>query len=245
MADQIDELLGAATRALRDQADATPAPVEATRRRIMDDLAPPRRHRRRIGLLVFAFALTSGGLAWATATGRVASTLERLGVTSGERPMHDTLAVAPPTPESRATDAETPAPVPAPAPVPTPAPAPAPAPAPTPAPARAPARAPATARVPAPADDGADLDAYRRAHGLHFKAGDWAAALPAWDAYLAAYPSGRFAVEARYNRAIVLARLHRIAEARAALAPFAAGAVEGGYRQREATELLDALEPRP
>ena len=52
----------------------------------------------------------------------------------------------------------------------------------------------------------------------------------------------RFAVEARYNRAIVLARLHRITEARAALAPFAAGAVEGGYRQREATELLDALE---
>jgi hypothetical protein len=66
--------------------------------------------------------------------------------------------------------------------------------------------------------------------------------LTAWDAYLAAYPSGRFAVEARYNRAIVLARLHRITEARAALAPFAAGAVEGGYRQREATELLDALE---
>ena len=34
-------------------------------------------------------------------------------------------------------------------------------------------------------------------------------------------------------------------EARAALAPFATGAVEGGYRQREATELLDALEPQP
>ena len=95
------------------------------------------------------------------------------------------------------------------------------------------------------ADDGADLDAYRRAHGLHFKAGDWPAALAAWDAYLAEFPAGRFAVEARYNRAIVLARLHRIAEARAALAPFAAGAVEGGYRQREATELLDALEPQP
>jgi hypothetical protein len=43
--------------------------------------------------------------------------------------------------------------------------------------------------------------------------------------------SGRFAAEAHYNRAIVLVRLDRIAEARAALAPFAAGEVANGYRR--------------
>jgi hypothetical protein len=58
---------------------------------------------------------------------------------------------------------------------------------------------------------------------------------------LAAYPSGCFAPEARYNRALVLVRLGRRAEAREALRPFAAGEL-GGYRQREAKELIDAME---
>jgi hypothetical protein len=81
---------------------------------------------------------------------------------------------------------------------------------------------------------------YGDAHRAHFVVRDPADALRGWDAYLAAYPDGRFALEARYNRAISLVRLGRRAEARAALAPFAEGKHQG-YRQTEARELLDAL----
>jgi len=83
---------------------------------------------------------------------------------------------------------------------------------------------------------------YRKAHELHFHGGDPAAALAAWDAYLAAEPDGRFSVEARYNRALVLVRLARYAEARAALAPFARGDIAPrGYRQAEAEQLVERL----
>src|SRR5262249_23609782 len=83
---------------------------------------------------------------------------------------------------------------------------------------------------------------YRRAHELHFHGGDPAAALAAWDAYLAAEPDGRFSIEARYNRALVLVRLARYAEAREALAPFARGEMAPqGYRQAEAEQLIERL----
>jgi len=52
-------------------------------------------------------------------------------------------------------------------------------------------------------------------------------------------PNGRFATEARYNRAICLLRLGRDGEARQALEPFASGKM--GYRQNEARQLLDEL----
>src|SRR5690606_9995452 len=58
---------------------------------------------------------------------------------------------------------------------------------------------------------------YRAAHETHFVARDWSRALRAWDDYLAAYPKGRFAPEARYNRALALVRLGRRDEAREAL----------------------------
>ncbi len=83
---------------------------------------------------------------------------------------------------------------------------------------------------------------YRAAHEAHFRGGDPAKALAAWDAYLAAEGSGRFAIEARYNRALVLARLGRYAEARAALAPFAAGEIENGYRRDEAKKLVERID---
>ena len=81
---------------------------------------------------------------------------------------------------------------------------------------------------------------YEAAHEAHFVTRDPAQALAAWDAYLAKYPSGRFAPEAKYNRAISLLRLGRKDEAREALAPFADGTY-GDYRKRDATRLLDTL----
>ena len=95
---------------------------------------------------------------------------------------------------------------------------------------------------PAPAPD-AELAAYRTAHTAHFKGNDPTAALSAWDAYLAQFPTGRLAPEARYDRALVLVKLKRYAEARTALAPFAAAAT-GSYRQGDAARILDAIRDR-
>lgn len=102
---------------------------------------------------------------------------------------------------------------------------------------------PARASEPEPAlKPSPDLAAYRSAHALHFRTRDFRAALAAWDAYLEAYPRGTFAIEAIYNRAICLVRLGRHDEARRVLKPFADGAMQGGYRRAEATQLLEALE---
>jgi hypothetical protein len=79
--------------------------------------------------------------------------------------------------------------------------------------------------------------AYERAHRDHFFSDAPAAALSAWDAYLAAYPHGTFAPEARYNRALCLVRLARFAAAADALRPFATGRF-GGYRRHESCLLL-------
>lgn len=87
-----------------------------------------------------------------------------------------------------------------------------------------------------------DLLAYRRAHETHFRGNDAAASIAEWDAYLVAWPSGRFAAEARYNRGIALVKLGRRDEAKEALGPFARGDIAGGYRQREAAALVDAME---
>jgi outer membrane biosynthesis protein TonB len=88
----------------------------------------------------------------------------------------------------------------------------------------------------------ADLAKYRAAHKAHFQQRDFALALRNWEAYLRQYPNGTFAIEARYNRAICLLRLNRKDEARRALTPFAHGDIGHGYRQAEATKLLEALE---
>ncbi len=90
------------------------------------------------------------------------------------------------------------------------------------------------------ADDDPALALYRRARQLHFVEQKPAAALAAWDAYLAADPRGPLAIDARYGRALCLVRLGRSEEARAALEPFATGKY-GSYRQNEARALLDAL----
>jgi TolA-binding protein len=101
--------------------------------------------------------------------------------------------------------------------------------------------APVIAAVPeVPAAPDPELAAYRIAHDVHFKGGSPADALLAWDNYLAQYPSGSLAVDAKYSRALVLIKLKRWADARAALQPFA-NAAAGSYRQAEATKLLAAL----
>ncbi|WP_437719997.1 tetratricopeptide repeat protein [Sorangium sp. So ce861] len=107
-----------------------------------------------------------------------------------------------------------------------------------PAPARASASDPQAIQGPPP---GPDADAlYQAAHRAHFVERDPASALSAWDAYLAAAPRGRFAVEAQYNRALCLVRLGRKDEAQRALDPFAQGSF-GGYRQAESRSLLEAM----
>jgi TolA-binding protein len=105
---------------------------------------------------------------------------------------------------------------------------------------------PVVAPAPVPAEPApvtsADLAKYRAAHKAHFQQRDFALALRNWEAYLRQFPSGTFAIEARYNRAICLLRLGRNDEARRALTPFAQGEIGNGYRRAEATKLLEALE---
>jgi hypothetical protein len=98
---------------------------------------------------------------------------------------------------------------------------------------------------PAPVGRGSDgeLAAYRIAHEAHFRGNDPAAALAAWDAYLAKFPNGKLVLEARYARALVLVKLRRYRDAETALMPFAS-APAGSYRQREAAQLLEAIGKR-
>lgn len=112
-------------------------------------------------------------------------------------------------------------------------------PAPTPD-VRDPAPAPSAAAAPAPSASDPHAALFAEAHRIHFNDKDPARALAAWDRYLAAAPSGRFAPEARYNRAIALVRLGRRVEAQQELAVFANG-MYGDYRRAEAKALLDAL----
>jgi len=87
----------------------------------------------------------------------------------------------------------------------------------------------------------AEFERYRSAHEAHFVKKDPAAALAAWNDYLAHAPSGHLAVEARYNQALCLLKLGRMQEARRALSPFVAG-VYGSYRRQEAQTLITTLD---
>jgi RNA polymerase sigma-70 factor (ECF subfamily) len=198
------------------------------RKKLRLALAPPRAHRRRlvagacsIALLAF-IAVGPRALAERIAAAGHA-VLQAMGIDRGKTPhfpsapFHHYLsppphAITPPPPH-----AITPPP-------------------PTIAPARAVVAPPPRRRAPATERDRSDAD-YVRAHREQFVSHDYDAALRAWDAYLGRARAGSFVLEARYNRAIALAQLGRVAEARAALQPFADG-VYGDYRRHAAARLL-------
>ncbi len=239
----LDEMLGAIRAADGDD----PELAAMTQLRLRRSLEVRARGRHQLAGLMTAVAILFGAtVSWALATGHI-RTLWAPGPQVREAPVE----VAPPPRSASQRRADQPsqalATVPSPAPPPeavTPEAAPLPEAAPPPPPVSAPIappRPPVPRRIAPPS--GQPVEAlYRSAHQLHFHGGDPSVALAAWDAYLAAEPDGRFSIEARYNRAIVLVRLRRYAEARAALLPFARGDVElGGYRQTEAEQLVERL----
>jgi TolA-binding protein len=246
-----DDALSRATSALRELGEQPDASQRFTRTRVMASLHKRRRTRQsRLYVLVPLAALLIGSTAAGAVSGRLPKAWSVLSavVAPANAPASQATsqAVAPKRalPKARApaaSQAEAPPSEPPPS---------------EPSPNEAPpselsqAEAPRAGSAPPPSEkasrvvvDDRGHTLYRAAHHAHFVDGDAAQALRAWDAYLSHAPGGRFALEARYNRAICLVRLGRHAEARAALEAFAAGTY-GSYRQSEARSLLDVLETR-
>ncbi len=249
-----DDLLERSTAALRAESAAPDASLEiaaATRARILRDVAQPRRRgplRRLVTIQLIAAVLVAG--AWAGATGRLSSLL---GVAASEKESSIEIAALPqtasrpalPSAERREPEAVSTLPVP-----PDPDTAPVKSPpamgaiAPTSLPRRI-APAPTAAEASIVREVSPDADRlYQEASDAHFARKDYASALVAWERYLVAAPTGRFGLEARYNRAIALVRLGRTPEAAAALRPFAEGDY-GAYRRDEARALLKTLTNAP
>jgi tetratricopeptide (TPR) repeat protein len=257
-----DDLLSAATDALRE------TPIEgdgaATRLRVRRSLEASHRGRRQLaGFLTGTGILLAGTMSWAFATGRASAVwhaivdpapvhVERAAPEPAAAPGRaGAVRVAPPvqpTPVEPEPAAVEPAAVEPAAVEPEPA-AVEPAavePAAPPRHAAAPRGEVPAVRAGAPSIRAEAApppleELYRRAHELHFHGSDYPAAIAAWEAYLAAEPTGRFVAEARYNRALLLIRVGRYAEARAALAPYARGEIAGGYRRAEAAQLVERL----
>lgn len=262
-----EDWLRRASRSLQDEArEITVEETTRTRARVMASLTVVERRRNRVVLLLIpiaavlaaSFAVAHEGVtlrhAWGWLAEHASGTKEPARVET-PRPR---VSAAPPGPKAAEETAITPQTAAEPD-VPTPPPtspaigkaaASPPAPRttiPSASPSPASTSSPSTtfdAPVSSDATDATGLALYRNAHRLHFVDHDYAASLPAWDAYLRAVPGGPLVVEARYNRALALVHLGRDAEARIALQPFALGRVEGGYRQAEARALLDALDAR-
>lgn len=232
------DLLEEAVGALREEGVSDDATHRFTRARVMASLHQGTVKRRtRLAFLLPIAATFLATSAWGVSSGRARVWVEEIRTaigfsTSEKAPSAAAPRVAgrkhgpPVEPKVAAPPPEAAVPVPVPVPAETAKPA-----------VQAPVAAPSA--LPDAGLD-AELELYRAAHRAHFGGSAPATALAAWDAYLEKSPKGRFALEARYNRALCLVRLSRSAEARAALEPFARGAF-GGYRKREATELLEAL----
>ncbi|HMJ11292.1 MAG TPA: hypothetical protein VK524_07775 [Polyangiaceae bacterium] len=257
-----DDILKQAARALREGTADADQPAAFTRARVMASLHGSKRRRRwHVAVLVPIAAVLAGSTALAGSGKGI--TWRQVAVAIGlEKTTPETRPVAPKV-FSRARLRTAPRTERAPEPVGLEALIAEPATLPSPEPARPPGlqsrheAAPATPQaaakraaesVPAftrkarPADP--ELELYRSAHALHFSGADPRAALAAWDAYLERAPRGRFAIEARYNRAICLARLGEAGAAQSALEPFASGQY-GEYRKDSARTLLEALGAEP
>jgi hypothetical protein len=253
-----DDILSRATRALREETRGDDASARFTRSRIMASAHEQRVKRRtRLAFLLPIAATFAAATAWGAANGKIGRAFEAVSEALGVAP--DAAPTATPPKRSsprRGADVPSASVVAAPTLAPTVPPLAEPAPVPpleeaatagapvAAAPVLPVERAPVSAASDSAGSGSRDpaLELYRAAHRAHFVERDAARALPAWDAYLKAAPNGSLALEARYNRALCLVRLHRSTEARAALTPFAAGRF-GGYRKREAADLLDALPP--
>jgi len=226
-----DDLLTRATASLRGSTAPSLPGQRGEIERIVAEVRVRARRRRRLLLLMMQIAaLTLGAGAWAAASGRLSRVLAHF--------TPATIDVAPvPRPPARGRAPVNAAPAAAEPAVMSGAPPAAPV---LPAPPRGGAR-PAAAPVTG-APHAADL--YRLAHEAHFVRRDWAAAVRAWDHYLAADKTGQLVPEARFNRALALARLGRTQEAADALQLFADGEY-GSYRQDDARRLLQHLTARP
>jgi tetratricopeptide (TPR) repeat protein len=235
-ADRLDE----ATEALRAHLDEDPAPVDRvrqTRQAILDSVsaAPernllelPTRFTRPSRSWVFAIAASFVLLAsFALAGGRIT---HWMGL-SGGADLHDRDAPSPSVPSLSSALPSSPV-----------APAPQPGPSTSEAlpPPEVPVAQPAASTTVRTASTAAADELYYRAHALHFDDRNYPAAVTAWERYMQSAPNGRFAPEARYNRAMALLRLGRKVEAETALRPFAEGAY-GNYRKAEAAALLKQM----
>jgi hypothetical protein len=236
-----DDLLREAARALRRETESDEDSGKFTRARVMATLHQSTVKRRtRLAFVLPLAASFAAATAWGTVSGRAPeiarSVVEALGFTIStpapppqQRPRR--WNKAPPAPSSRAQEAPKPVdPIPEPAPPSSVTEAPVP-PAPRPA-----SSGQGGARASDPAHE-----LYRAAHRAHFVEQNCGHAVDAWSAYLRAAPGGRFAPEARYNRALCWVRLGQRDLARTALGPFARGQY-GTYRQRDAQALIDALD---
>jgi len=239
MKDLLDEAVGA----LREEGASDDATHRFTRARVMASLHQKTVKRRtRLAFLLPIAAMFLATSAWGVSSGRARVWVEEIRTAIGFSTSEKAAAPLPATeaPTQRPRRAPDEQPEPAAAAIEEPAPPVVEEPVVEEKPKPAPETAPAPASAAPDAGLDAELELYRAAHRAHFGGQDSARALAAWDAYLAKSPKGRFALEARYNRALCLVRLDRKAEARSALEPFARGAF-GGYRKREAGELLEAL----
>ncbi len=240
-----DDLLDRATRALSYQTEASAGEGEDTLAQILDALEETeatRSSRERAGLgwaaaaaLILA-AVAAGPTAWAWSVDAVESLFSA-------RP--SPVSAAPLIPPEAPRDPPRPAPASPPPPAPSVELEPAPSEPPEAMPTRATSahatrRARATRPTPPVALDPAaraERERFETAHRLHFGGGAPERTLAAWDDYLGAYPAGRYAPEARYNRALTLIRLGRTDAASDALEDLR----RRGFRSREAGALLDAM----
>jgi hypothetical protein len=236
-----------ATKALREQYDGKPQGNEQfTRTRVLAELREQQRRAKARGPFVIPIlVLLLGSAAWAASSGRFVAVLEKASeVVAAVREGEGASNI-----RGRARHAMNPGAQPKSSAVSAPEISPSVVSEPTSKgaePASAGGRIEAKSARPvalALADDAAtarEFELYEAAHRAHFVEKNAAAALAAWTRYLDETHAGRFALEAKYNRALSLLRLGRTAEGSSELSSFATGK-HGTYRQAEARRLIDGL----